>query len=98
MKYSFHPDARKEFSEAIEYYNECQQNLGLEFVKEVYNSIQLILKFPNAWSPFSMSTRRCMINRFPYGLIYQQTEDEIYIIAVMQLNKEPTYWHKRIKE
>lgn len=71
MKYSFHPDARKEFNEAIEYYNERQQNLGLEFVKEVYNAIQLILKFPKAWTPFSMSTRQCMINRFPYGLIYQ---------------------------
>lgn len=76
MKYSFHPDARKEFNEAIEYYNERQQNLGLEFVKEVYNAIQLILKFPKAWTPFSMSTRRCMINRFPYRLIYQQNEDE----------------------
>lgn len=98
MRYSFHPDAKKEFNEAIEYYNECQQNLGLEFAKEVDSSIQLILKFPNGWSPFSKSTRRCMINRFPYGLIYQQIEDEIYIIAVMQLNKEPTYWHERIKE
>jgi len=98
MKYSFHPYARKEFNEAIEYYNECQQNLGLEFAKEVYNSIQLILSFPSAWSPFSRSTRRCMINRFPYGIIYQQNKDEIHIIAVMQLNKEPTYWHERIKE
>jgi len=98
MKYSFHPDAKGEFNKAIDYYNECQPNLGLEFVKEVFNSIQLILKFPDAWSPFSKSTRRCMINRFPYGLIYQKNENEIYIIAVMQLNKKPTYWHERIKK
>lgn len=44
MKYSFHPLAREEFLEAINYY-----------------------------------------------------EDEIFIIAVMQLNREPGYWNKRIK-
>ena len=97
MKYSFHPSARKELHEAIEYYNECQDNLGIEFAVEVYKAIQLILQFPQAWSPFSKNTRRFLINRFPYGVIYQEEKDEIFIIAVMQLNKEPTYWYERIK-
>lgn len=97
MKYSFHPSARNELLEAIEYYNGCQDNLGIELATEVYKSIQLVMQFPQTWSPFSKNTRRCLINRFPYGLIYQEQEDEILIIAVMQLNKEPTYWHERIK-
>lgn len=33
MKISFHPDARREFFAAIDYYEECQQGLGLEFAK-----------------------------------------------------------------
>ncbi len=96
MKYSFHPLARKELNEAIEYYNACQNSLGIEFAKEVYKAIQLILQLPQAWSPLSKNTRRCITNRFPYGIIYQETEDEIIIIAIMQLNKEPTYWHDRL--
>lgn len=98
MKYSFHPLARKELFEAIDYYNECQDTLGIEFAKEVYKAIQLILQFPQAWSHLSKNTRRCITNRFPYGIIYQEERDGIIIIAVMQLNKEPKYWHDRIKK
>ena len=97
MKYSFHPLASKELNEAIDYYNGCQDNLGIEFASEVYTAIQLILQFPKAWSQLSKNTRRCLTNRFPYGIIYQEEKDEIIIIAIMQLNKEPKYWHGRIK-
>ncbi|OGQ69183.1 MAG: plasmid stabilization protein, partial [Deltaproteobacteria bacterium RIFCSPLOWO2_12_FULL_42_16] len=93
----FHPDAEKELNEAIAYYNECQNGLGLEFAKELYLSIQNILSFPHAWAPLSANTRRCLTNRFPYGVIYQITDEEVFIIAVMYLNREPSYWKNRGK-
>lgn len=98
MNYSFHPDAENELNKAIDYYNECQDGLGSDFAKEVYSSIQNILLFPQAWTPLSVNTRRCLTNRFPYGVIYQITSDEIFIIAVMQLNREPGYWKNREKK
>ena len=97
MNYSFHPEAEKELLEAINYYNECQDELGIDFAKETYKSIHNIILFPKAWTPLSSNTRRCLINRFPYGAIYQITEKEIYIIAIMQLNKKPNYWETREK-
>ena len=97
MKYSFHEEAEKELNDAIDYYNECQNGLGFEFVEEVHSSIQNILLFPSAWAPLSPNTRRCLTNRFPYGVIYQITADEIFIIAVMQLNRDPGYWKNREK-
>ena len=96
MTYSFHPDAELEFNEAIDYYEECQINLGLEFVDEVYKAIQRILIFPNAWEPLDGDNRRCLTNRFPFGVIYYQREQEIVILAVMQLNRKPNYWKNRI--
>ncbi len=98
MKYSFHPAAENELYQAVNYYNQCQDGLGLEFAKEVYSSIQVILSFPQAWAPLSENTRRCIINRFPYGIIYNIAENEILIIALMQLNKKPEYWKDRISE
>ncbi len=96
MKYSFHPKAKKELFEAISYFEGCGSGLGLEFSKEIFSTIQRIIHFPSAWSKFSANTRRCLTNRFPYGVIYQIIEEEILIIAVMQLNREPDYWKKRI--
>ncbi len=97
MKYSFHPTAEKELNEAVDYYNERQSGLGLEFAKEIYRTIQSILSFPDSWAPLSENTRRCLTNRFPYGVIYQATAKEVFIIAVMQLNRDPEYWRDRIK-
>lgn len=70
----------------------------LSFAREVFLAIQNIIAFPQAWAPFSTNTRRCLINRFPYGVIYQITDGEILIIAVMHLTREPGYWEKREKE
>ena len=95
MTFSFHPDAEIEFNHAIDYYEECQTNLGLEFADEVYKAIQRILTFPNAWQSLGDKNRRCLINRFPFGVIYYQREQEIIILAVMQLNRKPDYWKNR---
>jgi len=69
MKYSFHPEAEIEFNISIDYYEECQINLGLEFANEVYTTIQRILAYPNAWQPLGNEIRRCLTNRFPFGAI-----------------------------
>jgi plasmid stabilization system protein ParE len=97
LKYSFHPAAEKELNAAVDYYNDFQSGLGLEFLREIYRTIQNILSFPDAWSPLSENTRRCLTSRFPYGVIYQATDEEIFIIAVMQLNRKPEYWKGREK-
>jgi len=78
LNYSFHPDAEKELNETIVYYNECQNGLGLEFAKEVYLTIQNILSFPHAWAPLSENTRRCLTNRFPYG-VYTKLQMKRYL-------------------
>ncbi len=97
MKYSFHPSAKSEFNEAIVYYEECQSGLGEEFAKEIFSTIQRILQFSEAWSRLSKNTRRCLTRRFPYGVIYQILDEEILVVAVMQLNRKPEYWKTRIK-
>lgn len=95
MKCFFHPEAEIEFNKAIDYYEECNQNLGLEFATEIYLIIQRILNFPKAWQILDSDIRRCLTNRFPYGVIYYQKNNEIVILAVMQLNRKPYYWENR---
>ena len=35
MKFYFHPDAEAEFYKAVEYYEQFQPGLGIEFAEEV---------------------------------------------------------------
>ncbi len=95
MKFTFHPEAKLELNQAVDYYNNCQPSLGLDFLREIYISIQNILAYPQAWTQLSKSTRRCLVNRFPFGIIYQNNDNCIYIIAIMQLNRKPDYWQQR---
>ncbi len=96
--YSFHPEAEKEVVRTIDYYEAHEVGLGHDFAIEVYSSIQLILAYPQAWPILEEEIRRCLVRRFPYGLLYAVNGNEILILAVMHLHREPDYWKKRIKE
>ena len=96
MKFYFHPDADLEFDRAVEYYEQFQPGLGLEFAEEVYVAIARIIEYPDVCYAISKNTRRCLINRFPFGLIYQVKTNSLYIIAVAHLHRQPGYWKERI--
>ena len=95
MTYSFHPAARTDLNQAVDYYENCQSGLGSEFLDEVEAAIERILQFPEAWGKLSDRTRRCLTNRFPYGLIYQTQENHIRIIAIAHSHRHPQYWVDR---
>ncbi len=96
MKVIFHPDAEKEFLEAITYYEERQVNLGYDFALEVHDAIQRALDFPEAWPKLRDEVRRSLVHRFPFGLLYSVEEDHIFLIAIMHLHKHPEYWSNRV--
>ena len=98
MKVRFLPPARRELKDAVQYYNAQRVRLGDEFRDEVWDTIQRIKKFPEAWHPLSASIRRCQMNWFPYGLIYIASDQEILIIAVAHLHRSPEYWRSRTDE
>lgn len=96
MTFFFHPDAEVDFFEAINYYEECRFGLGYDFSIEVYSTIEKIVSFPEAWPVVENGIRRCLTNRFPYGLLYNYNSDKILILAVMHLHREPEYWIQRV--
>lgn len=100
MTVSFHPEAENEFSKAINYFEDQQRELGLDFSTEVYKTIQRLKANPRSWTKVSGSIRRILVHRFPFGILYHYDPKtaHIYIVAVMHLRKKPGYWINRIKE
>jgi len=78
VTYSFHPEARNELNQAVDYYEEQEAKLGLEFLEEVYSTILRIIEFPKAFPKQSRRTRKCLTNRFPFAVIYRIKQKEIY--------------------
>jgi len=96
MEIRFLAIAQAELDDAIDYYNSKFSGLGNDFLFEVLKTLERIRIFPLAWHPFSENTRRCQISHFPYGVIYQILEEEILIVAIAHLHREPDYWKNRI--
>ena len=92
---SFYPEAREELIEAAGYYENQQVLLGRQFFVSIHDSIDHIQSFPSLYREIEPGIRQCRVSRFPYGLIYRAREDEIQIIAVMHLHREPGYWKTR---
>ena len=90
--YRFTSSALSELKEATLHYEEKENGLGRIFLDEVEDTVARILANPQAWHPLTPRTRRCRTHRFPFGLIYQTRTNEILIVSVMDLRRDPTRW------
>ena len=88
--------AEEELAEAIEYYNQEKQGLGVEFAVEIDATISRIIDFPKAWPVISQRVRRCRTRRFPYGVLYQLRGEEILVVAIMDFRRDPKSWRNRL--
>ena len=95
MNMEFLTVAQQELDDAVAYYNYEQDGLGDRFLTEVLRAVKRIERFPQAWQLLTKNAHRCLINHFPYGIIYQVREDKILIIAVANLHRKPDYWKNR---
>lgn len=95
MTFSFHPEAEEEFSAAIEYYEERETGLGYDFSVEIFTTIHNVTTHPDAWPVVEEDIRRCLVNRFPFGILYSIEPNGIFIIAVMHQRRRPGYWKNR---
>ena len=96
MKSAFHPEAQRELLEAIDYYNDAEPGLGLQFFAEIQSAIELVEVFPDLWMEVESGIRRCLVRRFPYAILYSREGDEIFIYAIMHTRRHPDYWKDRI--
>ena len=87
--------AEAELAGAVDFYNTQRPGLGFEFAAEVKAAFRRVQEFPTAWPAFSERSRRCMVNRFPFGVLYQARADVVLVIAIMDLRRDPLVWAAR---
>lgn len=95
MTLKFHSEARKEFFQAADYYEEQVVGLGDTFISEVEKVLDVIEQFPFSGTKITSTERRFLVSRFPFGVIYSVEDDLIKIFAVMDLRQKPDYWKSR---
>jgi len=86
-----------EFSEAVRWYEARRPGLGGEFFDEVGAILALIEANPEIGATISADgqTRRALVGRFPYQVVYRLRPTEIVIVAIAHLKRRPGYWKDR---
>jgi len=95
VRYEFAQAAREEFIAAMEYYELQQAELGITFSEQVHETIGRIIDHPAGWSPLDDTFHRCLVNQFPFALIYTIENNTLLIASVMNLHRKPDYWRSK---
>ncbi|PKL15124.1 MAG: plasmid stabilization protein [Spirochaetae bacterium HGW-Spirochaetae-5] len=97
MKVFFLPTAQFELDDAVEWYNEQSQGLGIKFLDDLDRSIRRVIAYPLSSPELDPGLRRCLLTRFPFGVIYGIDNETIVVIAVAHLHRKPRYWCERLE-
>jgi hypothetical protein len=97
-----HPEADAEAESVAAWYEDRQDGLGRDFLAELERTFTLISESPGPWPlwpglPESLGIRRFLMARFPYGIAYDFSGDDIIVYAVAHLSRRPGYWRDRLK-
>jgi hypothetical protein len=92
-----HPLARNEASEAFIWYRQRDDEAAKRFQAEVDRYFAMIEVRPLSFQSYLLGTRRCVMQTFPYQIIFQETRDVWFIVAVAHSRRKPGYWRRRLK-
>ncbi len=81
--------------DAWRYYSRLSAALAKDWDQAVVEAMDKIDDAPERWHPHVKGTRRHLMKRFPYSVVYRVTETHVYVVAVAHHSRRPTYWHKR---
>jgi len=86
--------ARSELLEAHQYYASYSAAAADRFRRDARSALRRMAAHPDAWHPLDARFRRCQLTGFPYGVIYEKVGDDLIIVAVAHLHREPDYWRR----
>jgi len=74
---------------AFDWYQRQLSGLGHDFLDEVENSLQLILKYPESFPLVHKEFRRSVVKRFPFSIYYTIESRIIIIHSIFDSRQDP---------
>jgi plasmid stabilization system protein ParE len=90
-----HPNAVSEAQAALDWYRERSDSAANAFITEMDHAVERILQNPEMWPLYIGGTKRFVMQRFPFSVVYRQTADAIQVLAFAHAKRKPGYWKKR---
>jgi plasmid stabilization system protein ParE len=94
--YHFHPEAWQEFETAENWYRQQNPTASIGFIAAIYDALEDISRWPRTWPTYQYGTKRFVLQKFPYALIYREKESAVQILAIAHGHRRPGYWKDRL--
>jgi plasmid stabilization system protein ParE len=91
-----HPEALAEAREARLWYAQRDPSAAERFMAELDRAIERVALSPTRWPAHLHGTRRYLMRRFPYLLVYRVKGDAIEVLACQHGRRRPGYWRDRL--
>lgn len=83
-------------ADAVKFYRRQGASVAEAFTRDLRHTVSLLSERPLLGTPYDGGTRRKLLTRFPYPVIYHVQEDVIRIFAVKHDRRDPEYWKDRL--
>lgn len=95
-KIEFHEEAGIEYEAAFEWYFVRSHLVASRFAAEVDRAIAAIAEAPTRWSDSVHGTRKFVLRRFPFAILYRELPFAIQVLAISHGHRRPSYWKNRL--
>jgi toxin ParE1/3/4 len=92
----YHEGASADVVSAVTWYRRRSPKAALDFIEELRRAADVIREAPERWPTGKNRTRRFLLWRFPFAIIYSERESVITIWAVAHGSRRPDYWAHRL--
>jgi len=92
----YHQGAIADVKSAVAWYQQRSPKVALDFIEELHRAADTIREAPERWSIGKNNTRRFLLWRFPFAIIYSEQESVVTIWAVAHGSRRPEYWARRL--
>jgi len=90
-----HEEAAADYDAAFDWYLERRPEAARGLDAEFERALREIAKAPERWARGAYQTRRFLLRRFPYLVIYRESLTGIQVLAVAHTSRRPGYWKNR---
>ena len=92
-----HPVALDEAEAAIDWYAQRSRRVAGRFLDQLERAIEQIIENPHRFPVYEFGTRRLVMRRFPFLIVFREANAGVEIIAVAHGRRSPGYWRQRVE-
>jgi len=89
------PEAAGDIEDAYSWYERARPGLGDEFLAAIRSQLDLVIEHPEQSPEIHRNTRRALVRRFPYSILYRVEPNAILLVAVFHAKRDPKTWRAR---